>query len=563
MATLKGSVLATLCGAIIGAIIGLRPLLNVTLDMFVQEVVNECVEVTIKHGNFRNASIDNVCRTVNITQKSNETFSNINGTCALINCTSNVHVDYPKIAIFIEWNNILSACLYFFVCLAIIVKKGRGDVLISLLSFVEMCMFSNYVLFATLVGSAVGFTPRNLTVSFYVCATISAIVMASIISTAVSCIACKDSLPPSNLVGIRYKKVIRNDPERCAIKSKTCTDVTIGSKDSTAILVTKIAVAERQSNDNGNEKRVVDYHFHVKGNEFTEANTVENSSTKFKDNVVVNDDGEIAFINENDFVKKQVNTKGDSGAKDDVLCNDKTDVIDQIKSKIYSQWAKDEQNVGIGRDAKGLSHSTIQILNVITVYSDYLLDRYNTRRNRLVAFVASVGGRLKPLSEYPGIGKDSGLKPTPSDFGKSFVNHSLNEYYLYHGTTPSTAKLIAEEGFDVQKCRRTMLGRGLYFADSVVKADQYTTPDENGMCCIIVAKVLIGDFCVSFNRQNIPPSSQQPPCKKCMKIECSKKHKTEGPRFDSVVFIGGLFREYVVFDNCQAYPEYIIYYKRV
>ncbi|KAH3870687.1 hypothetical protein DPMN_033877 [Dreissena polymorpha] len=122
---------------------------------------------------------------------------------------------------------------------------------------------------------------------------------------------------------------------------------------------------------------------------------------------------------------------------------------------------------------------------------------------------------------------------------------------------------MAKCGFDVNKCNRSMLGRGIYFTDNVVKAYQYTQPDDGGMCCVIMARVLLGDFVVATNHSDIPSTSIQPPCKKCMSTVCKKETGTPHPRFDSVVYTGGLNKEFVVYDNWHAYPEFIIFYKRL
>ncbi|KAH3840164.1 hypothetical protein DPMN_113608 [Dreissena polymorpha] len=143
------------------------------------------------------------------------------------------------------------------------------------------------------------------------------------------------------------------------------------------------------------------------------------------------------------------------------------------------------------------------------------------------------------------------------------VDKRINEYYLFHGTLTSNAESIAQQGFDVRFSKGAlMLGRGIYFTDSLVKADQYTRPDDSGMCCIIMARVLLGDFVVTKSCSGIPSTSCQPPCKQCMTSLCNKSD-SQHQRFDSVVFTGGLHKEFVVYDNWRAFPEFIIFYKRV
>jgi hypothetical protein len=57
---------------------------------------------------------------------------------------------------------------------------------------------------------------------------------------------------------------------------------------------------------------------------------------------------------------------------------------------------------------------------------------------------------------------------------------------------------------------------------------------------------------------------KQPPCSQCFRDDCiDARHE----RFDSVVGVkqqtGGLFREFVVYDRDQCYPEYLITYTRL
>ncbi|KAH3896988.1 hypothetical protein DPMN_021172 [Dreissena polymorpha] len=61
-----------------------------------------------------------------------------------------------------------------------------------------------------------------------------------------------------------------------------------------------------------------------------------------------------------------------------------------------------------------------------------------------------------------------------------------------------------------------MLGRGIYFTDSLVKADQHTQPDDSAMCCVIMARILLGDFVIATNLSDISSTGVEPQCNKCM-----------------------------------------------
>ena len=64
-----------------------------------------------------------------------------------------------------------------------------------------------------------------------------------------------------------------------------------------------------------------------------------------------------------------------------------------------------------------------------------------------------------------------------------------------HGTKHGAERHIARVGFDERLSGTgsgTFYGQGVYFAENVCKADQYSTPDGDGLCRLIVARVALG-----------------------------------------------------------------------
>jgi hypothetical protein len=60
------------------------------------------------------------------------------------------------------------------------------------------------------------------------------------------------------------------------------------------------------------------------------------------------------------------------------------------------------------------------------------------------------------------------------------IDAQANEVWLWHGTKPDTAKIIAERGFDEREARlEGMYGAGNYFADCSSKSHQYARPHTN------------------------------------------------------------------------------------
>lgn len=77
-------------------------------------------------------------------------------------------------------------------------------------------------------------------------------------------------------------------------------------------------------------------------------------------------------------------------------------------------------------------------------------------------------------------------------FPHIFLQQSVNEVLLLHGTSEQSANLIAEQGFDETLCKRHFYGTGIYFSPEVCKASEYT--DGSGRFVIVVARVCIGHF---------------------------------------------------------------------
>jgi hypothetical protein len=140
------------------------------------------------------------------------------------------------------------------------------------------------------------------------------------------------------------------------------------------------------------------------------------------------------------------------------------------------------------------------------------------------------------------------------------LDPSINEHYLWHGTSPAGAAGITDTDFDMKRAGTaygTLFGCGLYFAESCMKADEYVKPDARGWFPLILCRVVLG---------NINYCDIREPVKIAKKLEasCSKR---SGGQFHSVLGdrekVRRTFREFIVYDSHQVYPEYIVWYKRM
>ncbi|EFC49420.1 predicted protein [Naegleria gruberi] len=116
------------------------------------------------------------------------------------------------------------------------------------------------------------------------------------------------------------------------------------------------------------------------------------------------------------------------------------------------------------------------------------------------------------------------------------ANH--NEKQLFHGTQQQFADLIAKEGFDARVSNSGKFGNGIYFSPNASYSLGYAGNSNNGRMFIV--RVLVGH---SYDAN--------------MNMMQTIKIAPQG--FDSVTGWGG--QEIIVYDNKQAYPEYLITYQ--
>eukprot|EP01047_Picozoa_sp_COSAG01_P037637 COSAG01_NODE_3005_length_6731_cov_34.287394_3_plen_620_part_00 len=146
-----------------------------------------------------------------------------------------------------------------------------------------------------------------------------------------------------------------------------------------------------------------------------------------------------------------------------------------------------------------------------------------------------------------------------------------NTVWLWHGTTPATALIVAEFGTDQRVADLNGLyGAGSYFADNCCKAHQYrgtsfafakqhgkespSSVDANGHHCMLLCRVAMG---VPYHTKKMHKNERRPP----------DNAATPGRPFDSIFAATGVanggkqkHNEFVVFSSAQVSPEFLIYY---
>jgi hypothetical protein len=131
---------------------------------------------------------------------------------------------------------------------------------------------------------------------------------------------------------------------------------------------------------------------------------------------------------------------------------------------------------------------------------------------------------------------------------------TTNAAWLFHGTSEKGAAGIAEHDFRVDMAGSnagTLYGNGVYLAESCAKSDEYAADDAEGLRRIIVCRTTLGN--VLYSDENRPD------------VDLLVKQCVEGP-YNSVLGdrekIHDTFREFIVYDEDQVYPEFIVWYER-
>jgi len=153
------------------------------------------------------------------------------------------------------------------------------------------------------------------------------------------------------------------------------------------------------------------------------------------------------------------------------------------------------------------------------------------------------------------------LKTTASakKMGKDWVldeglDENIGEFWFFHGTSQAGAEGITSGDFRVDLAGSnagTLYGRGVYLAEACSKSDEYCHPTDDGTRILLLCRAMLGSAYYTDERNPDPELI----VKRCM-----------AGSFDSVLGdrekCSGTFREFIIYDDDQVYPQYICYYKR-
>ena len=133
------------------------------------------------------------------------------------------------------------------------------------------------------------------------------------------------------------------------------------------------------------------------------------------------------------------------------------------------------------------------------------------------------------------------------------LDEALNERYLFHGTTLDRALQIAQQGFDFRLSKPGYYGQGTYFTSHSCKAHGYTSSTKGTNArTMLLCRVAVGD---PFYAQKVSEELHRPEIRK----NTHSVVANPGPMAGHLLGMQA-HQEIVVFDQFQAYPEFVIQY---
>lgn len=156
--------------------------------------------------------------------------------------------------------------------------------------------------------------------------------------------------------------------------------------------------------------------------------------------------------------------------------------------------------------------------------------------------------------------------------GTEELDPSINEWRLLHGAKLDAVKGICSNNFRLKLAGtgatwkepgkgsgKPLYGYGVYLAESSTKSDEYAEVIQEGLpadlgCCAMLVCRVVGGLCRVVDTNEFDTEELR------RDIFDGPFHTVFG---DRVRKLGKPYREIVVYDNSQVFPEFIIYYERI
>jgi len=158
-------------------------------------------------------------------------------------------------------------------------------------------------------------------------------------------------------------------------------------------------------------------------------------------------------------------------------------------------------------------------------------------------------------------------KPPFHDLGGAAIESACNEWRLFHGSSDTACHAICRDNFRLELAGMgatwkptgdasgtPLYGFGVYFAENITKSDEYSkqSQTESGIHAVLLCRV-VGGRPIEVQTNHVDTQFLQ------AQVLDGPYHSVLG---DRVSVLSKPYREFVVYNQHQLYPEYLIEYQR-
>lgn len=237
----------------------------------------------------------------------------------------------------------------------------------------------------------------------------------------------------------------------------------------------------------------------------------------------------------------------------------KTEITDRTIVQHFDRLLKQSANAVWTRDRRGGVPRSFSAVKAVQVLNATNWAQYVEKRDQISAECRRIGARHDKRHWQDNL---NGLIAT-SELGEQIARLTdqpplmaeANETWLLHGSSHAAAEGITTQDFDMTRASPSgLFGAGVYFAESTSKSDEYVEGKVIGgkeLFPLLVCRVCLGYVYYCDERR---------PDRRDLEARCLQHdwHSVLGDRKKT----SGTFREFIVYDNLQAFPAYIVYYTR-
>merc|ERR1712216_742554 len=208
------------------------------------------------------------------------------------------------------------------------------------------------------------------------------------------------------------------------------------------------------------------------------------------------------------------------------------------------------------RDRRGRVPQNFTAVKVVQVMNAPNWSSYMKRRDQIASECKRLGARSDEAhwqSHFNGAIETLDLAQRVAELTSApALLPGANEAWLLHGSSHAAAEGITTHDFDMTRANPSgLFGAGVYFAESISKADEYVEgARENGreLFPLLLCRVCLGNVYYCDIRR---------PDRRALEDGClnGRWHSVLGDRKKT----SKTFREFIIYDNLQAFPAYIIY----